>query len=240
MPELRVRTDRGDLSVTFNLGTFITDWKAASNTFMAGIKEGFRDLTSPRPSDFSATSSADLGEAWSKYRVFGGSSIVLLRAETLALTFPNILNTDYPILTEIVRQAVEVLLPVLGGYERHSYLAAYNYHVQIIDGHSGEYLARHASREIEDAAKRQSEMAYRPIIGFALMSIDGYRVFQRRIEQSEALGNGLFISNQFFVSMPSLTTFDEEMDWLDRTGSLANSVAGIVHVDGEADDDASA
>ena len=40
MPELRVRTDRGDLSVTFNLGTFITDWKAASNTFMRVSRRG--------------------------------------------------------------------------------------------------------------------------------------------------------------------------------------------------------
>ena len=240
MPELRVRTDRGDLSVTFNLGTFITDWKAARNTFMAHIRDRFRDLTSPHPSDFSAASSADLGEAWSKYRIFGGSSTVLLRAESLVLTFPNILNTDYPFVIEIVRRAVEVLLPVLGEYKRHSYSAAYNYHVEIIAGRSSEYLAQHATREIEDAAKSQSEMAYRPTIGFKLISNDGYRVFQRRIEQSEALRNGLFISNHAFVSMPNLTTFDEEMDWLDRTGSLANSVTGIVHVESEAGDDAEA
>ena len=89
MPELRVRTDRGDLSGTFNLGTFITDWKAARNTFMAHIRDGFRDLTSPRPSDFSAASSADLGEAWSKYRIFGGSSTVLLRARVTGTHFPE-------------------------------------------------------------------------------------------------------------------------------------------------------
>ena len=240
MRELRVRTDRADLSVTFQLGDFITDWEAARNTFMACIKDGFRDLTYPRPSDFSTASSADLGEAWSKYRVFGGSSTVLLRAGSLALTFPNIRNTDYPTLAEIAQQALEGLLPALGGYEQHSYTVAPSYHVEIMDGGSGEYLARHASREIEDAARAQSAMAYRPTIGFTLRSNDGYRMLQRRIEQSEALENGLFISNHFFVSLPSLTTFDEEIDWLNRTSSLANTISGIVHVGDEADDAAGA
>ena len=240
MPELRVRTKRADLSVTFHLGPFITDWETAKNTFMACIRDGFHDLTSPRPNDFSAASSADLGETWSKYRIFGGSSTVLLRADSLALSFLNILNTDYPILSEIVRRGLEVLLPALGGYERHWYAVASNYHVEIMDGRSEEYLTRHASREIQVVASSQSAMAYWPTIGFTLKSSDGYRVLQRRIEQSEAFENGLFISNYFFVSMPILTTFDEEMDWFDRTGDLANSVSGIVHVGDEANDDAGA
>ena len=240
MGELWVRTDRGDLSVTFHQGTFITDWEAARKTFTACIRDGFRDLTNPHPGDFSAASPTELGEAWCKYRIFGGSSSVVLRAESLALTFANLLNTDYPIVVEIVRQAMEVLLPALGGYERHSYAVSSNYHVEVMNGHADDYLARHASREIDYAAKGQPALEYRPTVGFTLRSSDGYRVFRRTIEQSEVLKNGLFIANYIFVSMPQLTTFDEELDWLDRTGDLANSTAGIAHKRDEAGDAAGA
>ena len=235
MKTLWVRTDRGDQSVTFHLSAFIIDWEAARSAFMACIRDGFRDLTSPRLGDFSAVSPSEPGEAWSKYRMFGGSSTIVLRAESLALNFPSLVTTDQPIVVEIVRRALDVLLPALGGYERHSYSVASNYHVEVVGDRAESYLARHGSREIEEAARRQTATEYRPTIGFTLRSSDGFRVFRRTIEQSELLENGLFIANHIFASMPILTTFDEEMDWIDRAGNLANAAAGIAYHKDEAD-----
>ena len=240
MKKLWVRTDRGDQSVTFHLSAFITDWEAARSVFMACIRDGFRDLASPRLSDFSAVSPAEPGEAWCRYRIFGGSSTVVLRAESLALNFPNIVNTDQPVVREIVRRAFNVVLPALGGYERHSYSVASNYHVEVVGDRMDSYLARHASREIEEAAREQPATEYRPTIGFTLRSSDGFRVFRRTIEQSEVLENGLFIANRIFVSMPVPTTFNEEIGWIDRIGNLADAAAGIAYTKDEADDDAGA
>lgn len=240
MKTLWVRTDRGDQSVTFRLSAFITDWEAARSTFMAYIRDGYRDLTNPRLGDFSAVSPAEPGEAWSRYRIFGGASTIVLRAESLALDFPNIIDTDQPVVREIVRRALDVLLPELGGYERHSYSVASNYHVEVVGDHAESYLARHGSREIEEATRGQAATEYRPTIGFTLRSSDGFRVFRRTIEQSELLGNGLFIANQIFVSMPILTAFGEEIDWIDRTGDLANTAAGIEYHKDAANEDADA
>ena len=70
-------------------------------------------------------------------------------------------------------------------------------------------------------------MEYRPSIGFTLRTRDGYRVFRRSIEQSEAVQNGLFISDHTFVAMPTLTGFEEELNWIERTRDVADRASGI-------------
>ena len=225
MNGLLVRADRGNLSVTFDLSAFITDWEAARKTFVAFVAARFRELLNPRPGDFSAASPSELGEVWCKYRISGGSSTIVLKADSLALSFANIVNTDYQIIVEVVRGTMERLLPALQGYERHSYMVSLNYHVHVVDGRSDTYLAHHGSHDIGNTARDESTIEYRPTIGFTLRTRDGYRVLRRTIEQSEALQNGLFISDQTFVSMPTLTEFEEELSWIKRTTEFADRTA---------------
>ena len=240
MNGLLVRRDRGNLSVTFDLSAFVTDWEAARKTFVAAIAERFREPLNPRPGDFSAASPAELGEAWCKYRIFGGSNSIVLRADSLALSFSNIVNTDYQIVLDVVRGTMERLLPALQGYERQSYMVGSNYHVHVVDGRLDAYLAHHESHDIGNTASDESTIEYRPTIGFTLRTKDGYRVFRRAIEQSEALQNGLFMVDRTFVSMPTLTGFDEELTWIEGTSEFADRAAGIAYQKDEVDDGASA
>ena len=115
-----------------------------------------------------------------------------------------------------------------------------NYHVHIVDGRSDAYLAHHGSHDIGNTASDESAIEYRPTIGFTLRTRDGYRVFRRTFEQSEALQNGLFIADHTFVSMPTLTGFDEELTWIERTSEFADRAAGIAYQKDEVDDGASA
>lgn len=229
MNDLLVRADRGNLFVTFDLSTFIIDWEAARTTFVAVVADRFRGQLNPRPGDFSAVSPSELGEAWCKYQIFGGSSTIVLKADSLALSFVNIVNADYQIIMEVVRGTMERLLPALQGYERHSYMVNSNYHVHVVDGRSDTYLRHHGSHDIGDTARNESTIEYRPTIGFTLRTRDGYRVLRRTIEQSETLQNGLFISDCTFVSMPTLTTFEEELNWIERTTEFANRTARIAY-----------
>ena len=240
MNGLLVRADRGNQSVTFELSAFVTDWEAARKTFVTTIAERFREPLNPRPGDFSAASPTELGEAWCKYRIFGGSSSIVLRADSLALSFANIVNADRQILLEVVRGTMERLLPALQGYERQSYMVSSNYHVHVVNGRSDGYLAHHGSDDIGNTASNELTIEYRPTIGFTLRTRDGYRVFRRMIEQSEALQNGLFITDHTFVSMPTLTGFDEELSWIERTIEFADRAAGITYQKDEVDDGASA
>ena len=240
MNGLLVRTDKGNLSVTFDLSAFVTDWEAARKTFVAGIAKRFREPLNPRPGDFSTAAPAELGEAWCKYRIFGGSSSIVLRADSLALSFSNIVNADYQIVLDVVRGTMERLLPALQGYERHSYMVSSNYHVRVVDGRSDAYLAHHGSHDISNTAWDESTIEYRPTIGFTLRTRDGYRVLRRTIEQSEALQNGLFIADHTFVSMPTLTGFDKELSWIEQTTEFADRAAGIAYQKDKVDDGASA
>ena len=239
MSGLVVRGDRGNLTVTFSLSAFIADWDWARKAFVAGIRECFRDLLNPGPGDFSGEPSSDLGEAWCKFRIFGGSSTITLRADALALTFVNVTGTDEPLIIEVVRTTMERLLPGLRCYERQSYMVNSNYHMHVVEGDSGGYLADHGSKVIKEAAQVQATVEYRPTVGFTLRTDDGRRVFRRTIEQSEALPNGLFVSDHTWVSMPGVTRFEEELAWRERTIEIANRAAGITH-EGNDDDDGSA
>ena len=235
MTDLVVRTDRGDLSARFNLSAFVTDWEAARKTFIACIVDAFREPLNPRPEDFSTALPAELGEAWCKYRMFGGSSTIVLRADSLTLTFPNIVKADITVAGEVLRRSLDVLLPTLGSYDQQSYNVVLNGHASVVEGNSEQYLAQHASANIETPAI-DSTIEYRPCIGFSLRSSDGYRVLRRTIEQSEVLHNGLFISDHVFVRMPKLTKFEEEMDWMVQASSMADRAAGIAYQKDSGDD----
>ena len=235
MTELVVQTDREDVSAKFSLSPFVTDWEAARETFVSCIADAFREPLNPRPEDFSTAFPTELGEAWCKYRMFGGSSTIVLRADSIAIAFSNIVRTDYAFVSEILRRAVEILLPKLGKYDEHSYRLSTSRHVAAVNGRSDEYLARHAGARITNPAS-ETEIEYRPCIAFSLKTSDGYRVLRRTIEQSEVLDNGLFIADHVFVRSPNLTRFEDEARWVRRLSSTANRAAEIKEQEDEHDD----
>ena len=237
MSDLVVRGDRGNLSVTFNLSAFITNWEGAKTEFLAGIAENFRELLNPQPGDFSSNPSTELSEAWCKYRVFGGSSTITLRADTVSLSFVNILRADLEIIAEVVGRTMESLLPRLRCYERQSYTIFSNYHAHVIEGDWQGYLEHHSNKTIGAVAGSEPVLEYRPIVGFTLRTSDSSRVFRRAIEQSEAFQNGLFISDSSHVSMPGLTGMEDELSWREQTLRLANHLSGIVYEGNEQTDD---
>ena len=147
--DLVLQTDREDLSARFSLSAFVTDWEVARKAFIACIADTFREPLNPQPEDFSTAFPTELGEAWCKYRIFGGSSTIVLRADSLALNFANIVRADYAIVGEVLRRSADVLLPALGSYVEHSYHISTNQHAMVINGNSQQYLAQHAGANIE-------------------------------------------------------------------------------------------
>lgn len=224
--DLVLQTDREGLSARFSLSAFVTDWEVARKAFIACIADTFREPLNPQPEDFSTAFPTELGEAWCKYRIFGGSSTIVLRADSLALNFANIVRADYAIVGEVLRRSADVLLPALGSYVEHSYHISTNQHAMVINGNSQQYLAQHAGANIEIPAPHFA-MEFRPCVGFSLRTGDGRRVLRRTIEQSEVLENGLFIADYVFVRSPELTKFEEELRWMVHINQLAHHAAGI-------------
>ena len=147
MKSLPVRLDRVHVSVTFRLIPFIVEWGRARQAFVSCIAREFGDRLAVRPQDFSAASSADFGETWCRYRIFGGSSTITLRPDSLQLDFPGLQNVDHLLLEDLIEKGMEVLLPELGDYGRSSYSLASNCHVAVEEGsaegnYSPPYLER--------------------------------------------------------------------------------------------------
>ena len=86
---------------------------------------------------------------------------MVLRADSLALSFANIVNADHQIIIEVVRGTMERLLPALQGYERQSYMVSSNYHVHVVNGRSDAYLAHHGSDDIGNTVRIPGQADHR-------------------------------------------------------------------------------
>ena len=232
MQPMPVRIDRDEVSFIFHLSPFISDWEGAKQTFVSCITRDFGDiLMRVLPRDFSTSFSSEPGDAWCTYRMYGGSSTMTLRPDSLQFTFPNLLDTDYPVVNEIVRRGTAVLLTKLGSYERHVYSLTTNRHLAPLTGIAAEaHLARFSSDEMVNAAAAEPGMQYRPSASFTLVgSADEYRVLRRSVEQSEVLPNGLFVTTHIFVSASGLSSFENELQWINRVCRMADQAVGITY-----------
>lgn len=239
MQPMPVRVDRDEVSFTFHLTPFISDWGGAKQTFVSCITRDFGDvLMRVLPRDFSASLSSEPGDAWSTYRMYGGSSAMTLRPESLQFTFPNLLATDYPVVNEIVRRGVAVLLTKLGSYERHAYSLTASRHLAPLDGIAEAHLRRFSSDEMRSAAADASGMQYRPAASFTLVgSADEYRALRRSMELSELLPNGLFVTTHISVSASDVSSFENELRWINWVCQIADQAVGITYQTEEADHD---
>lgn len=232
MQPVSVRIERDEASFTFHLSPFISDWEGAKQTFVSCITRDFGDiLIRVLPRDFSASLSSEPGDAWCTYRMYGGSSAITLRPDSLQFTFPNLLDTDYPVVNEIVRRGTAVLLTKLGSYERHVYSLTTNRHLAPLTGIAAEaHLAQFSSDEMVDAAAAEPGMQYRPSASFTLVgNADEYRVLRRSVEQSEVLPNGLFVTTHIFVSASGPASFENELQWINWVCRIADQAVGITY-----------
>ena len=239
MQPMSVRADRDEASFTFHLTPFISDWERAKQTFVSCITRDFGDvLMRVLPRDFSASLFSEPGDAWSTYRMYGGSSTMTLRPESLQFAFPNLLATDYPVVNEIVRRGVAVLLTKLGNYERHAYSLTTSRHLAPLNGIAETHLRRFSNDEMGSAAANALGMQYRPSASFTLVgSADEYRVLRRSMELSEVLPNGLFVTTHISVSASDLSSFENELRWIHWVCQIADQAVGITYQTEETDHD---
>ena len=94
MDAIRVRVERVDLSVTFALGRFISDWQSAQRTFIAGIVREYGALFPTRSQDFVANPSPLLSESWCRYMIMGNTAHISLCPDSLQLNFTGLRQED--------------------------------------------------------------------------------------------------------------------------------------------------
>ena len=224
MNKIRVCVIRDEAYITFKLTPFVTEWDKVRQAFISGIVNHFDNMSL---SDISTSLSAELSDSWCKYRIFGGSSTILLKPDSLRLTFPNLLITDYPTAVEIIRFGVDSLLPMFDCYNQHSYILISNRHVDLLDGGSRMYLEQFAHNSMQCAVEFEPKMRYKPSASFTLENENRNRVLRRSVEQSEILNNGLFLATSIFVLDNTLNEFDDECHWVERIYELADISIGI-------------
>ena len=94
MDAIQVRVERVDLSVTFALGRFISDWQSAQRTFIAGIVREYGALFPTRSQDFVSNPSPLLSESWCRYMILGNTAHITLCPDSLQLGFTGLRQED--------------------------------------------------------------------------------------------------------------------------------------------------
>ena len=222
---------REDLSISFELSPFITDWASTQAKFIAVIAREFGDLLSVCPQDFYSNPSMEFGEARCKYRIFGGASTIVLNPGALQLNFVSLNEHDYPTVVEIIRRSVDVLLKDIGSYTRDRVSLTSNRHVGTVEnGLADDYLAQFAWKQPADVVKTNSEIQSRPAVKVILSDNSGeerHWVLHRLVEKSELLPDGLFVTTIIFVSSPEVTSFDDHSRLVQRINELADRAVGL-------------
>ena len=220
---------RANLSITFNLAPFITDWASAQTKFTAAITRQFGYLLAVRPQDFSLSPSIELGELRFRYRIFGGPSTIVLSPDTLQLNFVSLNENDNTTVIEIVRGSVNVLLKDIGGYTRDNVSLTSNIHVEVVSDEKADvYLDQFALKQPADVVEADLDIKYWPVVSFGLSDKKKNWVLHRSVEKSELLDNGLFVTTNIFISSPSgVMTFEDQKQLVDRISNLADQAIGL-------------
>ena len=222
---------REDLSISFELSLFITDWTSVQTRFIAALAREFSSLFAVRALDFSSNPSPELGESWCKYRIFGGASTIVLNPGALQLNFVNLNENDYPIMKEIIRASKEVLLKDIGGYTREGVSLTSNLHVGTVEpGGADVYLEQFAVKQVADLANTNSEIQYKPA-GKVVLSNSADQaanwIVHRFVEKSEWLPDGLFVTTVIYLSSTGVMAFDDQARLVERIYGLANQAVGL-------------
>lgn len=236
--EIQLRKpEREDLSLSFGLAPFITEWASAQTRFIAAIVRDLGELGPIRPLDFSSNSPAELGESRCTYRIFGGASTIILDPETLRLNFTAINENDRQTVTEITRRALDLLSKDIGGYTQNRVSFTSNRHVETVSkGAADAYLEQFALKRTTDIVKTDLEIEYRPAAKIILSDKEHNWVLHRLVEKSGVLPDGLFVNTLIFISSLGVTTFEEQKRLIGRIYDLADQALGLNYV-GDSDDD---
>lgn len=231
------KPEREDLSLTFGLSPFITDWVPTQTRFIAAIVRDLGELGPVRSLDFKANSSPELGESRCTYRIFGGASTIILDPETLRLNFTSINENDRQTVTEITRCALDLLSKDIGGYTQDRVSLTSNRHVETVSkGAADAYLEQFALKRPTDIVKTDLEIEYRPTAKIILSDKEDTWALHRLVEKSGVLPDGLFINTLIFISSPAMTAFEEQKRLIDRLYDLADQSLELNYV-GDSDGD---
>lgn len=236
--EIQLRKpEREDLSLSFGLAPFITEWASAQTRFIAAIVRDLGELGPVRPLDFSSNSPAELGESRCTYRIFGGASTIILDPETLRLNFMAINENDRQTVAEITRRALDLLSKDIGGYTQNRVSLTSNRHVETVDkGAADAYPEQFALKRTTDIVKTDLEIEYRPAAKIILSDKEHNWALHRLVEKSGVLPDGLFINTLIFISSLGVTAFEEQKRLIGRIYDLADQALGLNYF-GDSDDD---
>ena len=234
---------REDLSISFELSPFITDWASAQMRFIAAIARELSGVLPVRAMDFSSNPSSELGESWCKYRIFGGASTIVLNPGALQLNFVNLSENDYPTVKEIIRRSKDVLSKDIGSYTRERVSLSSNLHVGTVEkGVADVYLEQFAVKQVADVAKTNSTIQYRPAVKVILSDNSNNAVnwvVYRSVEKSELLPDGLFVTTFIDVSSSGVMSFEDQAQLILLINGLANQAVGQRPSEDNANDAAS-
>ena len=228
MEVLLQNPERENLSVTFELSPFITGWPSAKERFITAISREFSGLLPVRPHDFSSSSTGELGEAYCKYRIFGGRSTIVLNPDTLQLNFVDFIENDNEIVIETIRRSLDMLSKDIGSYARNHFYLISDRHVVIVNDERAEvYLNQFALEQPADIAGKEETVEYQPSVKIILSDKDRSWTLRRTVEKSELLDNGLFVSTHISVSSSEVTPFETQKELVERIYDLADQSVGL-------------
>ena len=232
MDAIRVRVERVDLSVTFSLGRFISDWQSAQRTFIAGIVREYGALFPTRSQDFVANPSPLLSESWCRYMILGNTAHISLCPDSLQLDFTGLRQEDVSTTARaLLYGAARLLSTDFNEFGRGSTVFTTNGHLQILDENveADAYLVQFVQPRAVDVVESEADLVYQPSSSIRFTDKENKFTFRHSIEKSDWLENGLFVTAQIFMSPDEGLTLENQVNLIARIEELADRATGLTY-----------
>ena len=228
MKVLRVRHHDATIHVSFELSRFIADWPSAQSSFISGIADGFRDLHSVGPRNFSVTQAFALEDLRCRCQLFNGACSIVLTPDKLQLDFENVKQGIRPVVLKTVRRASEWLAGTLGDHGRDWLSFQTLAHMEALEADAADaYLGQFMPAEADELLKSELDVTCLPSNRTVLSSeAEEWRLW-RVVEQSLSIDNAVFVDTRVYVLSSDSMGFDDQMRLLDRAEKLADRAVGL-------------
>ena len=225
---LQVAPSAEQIELSIKLRHFITDWPAAQRKFVAGITRRLHVLSAIQPHDLSMNYASSLGDAACACRLFKGAGNIVLNADTLKLSFADVLRPAYEVVFKTIRHGWEFVaseFPENGidWFALHSSQDVAATDDAAVDA----YLEQFAHEGAAGIAEQEPRITYRPSIRVTFKEPDRHWQLHRSVEESSSLANGLFVTTTIYMPESELEAFGGLEEAVARLHDMADRAVGL-------------
>ena len=189
----------------------IFDWTGVMPKFFGMIFTGVGAKIPVNSKEFSAVTSANVGEVQGRYNIYGGPSSISIFADRLSIDFPVLSTSDYPLVIDLLKTIHDGFASEFSNYPVRRMQSSSTDHIELLPPNTvTEFLARHRLPSLGETFG--AEAIIEPGIKFSVKGTTVAWEYAVTAEQSLFHAAALFVTHTLKLNdITKLPTFEDKV-----------------------------